>query len=169
MADDFPEGGIPIVFDNIFTVGDPYGADVPGPVNVSISDAVRSETAGQPYDRTLSNPGSLSDVLRGDVPSPSFDPGIYNPNVPAVIQPGATFNVMDVVNSIIGAAGKILTQGGGSTTSNTRTSPPSLWQRIFGAQPGPSGQTPNTALMGVVLVAVVVIGVMLLKTIKVRA
>ena len=169
MDDIFPDGGIPIVFDNIFTVGDPYGADVPGPTNVSISDAVRSETAGTPYDRTLTNSGSISDVLRGDVPSPQFDAGIYNPNVPDVVQAGATFNVMDVVGSIVAAAGKILTGGAGTSNSNPRNSPPSLWQRIFGTTPTASGQAPNQMLMASILVVAVVFGVMLLKTLKVRA
>jgi hypothetical protein len=140
--------------------GVPFG-DTTSAGNVSLADIIR--TGGDP---TMVDSGSLSDALRSGTGAP-FDPSTLNPGVSSTDQ-ASSINVMDVVKTVTGLGAGIasifLGRGGSSNPSANRSATngtPTLAQRLFGTSVGASGNTPNTGLMGMVVVALAVIGIML--------
>lgn len=147
-------GGVPY--------GDPEVAGYTG-----LSDFIRSGGTSEAYVAAVNN-GSLSDILRGDVPSPGFDPTVYNSNGASVVKDWNITSVIDSITKGIASIGGValgavsLAKGSTATTRSSGTGArdttgagkPSLASTMFGGLlPGAGGNMPQLLMWGAILTA----------------
>jgi len=138
--------------------GVPFGDPADDAGYVGLSDALRSGDTGGEYIGNVATNSSLSDILRGNEPSPGFDVNQYNPNAPGTPSDWSITDVIDSVTKGIGAlAGAAVSVFNATKSASGGQRAPSgatgqtLAQRLFGANPGASGNLPQVVLWGSLL------------------
>ncbi len=158
-------GGEPLLDTGGVPFGDPETAGY-----VGLADYLRSGGDPESYIATV-NATSTADILRSGGDSPGFDPAVYNPNPPGV---PSDWNITDVFKSItsgiaalggtaVALIGATKSPSSGQRAASGAPAGQSLAQRLFGVNPGASGNVPSALLWGGMLAVVAFLGFAMIR------